>query len=435
MKPDKFDIKIQEAAAQNEAAYDEQAWSAMEKLLDEKMPQKKKRKKRFLWLFLFMFIATGGALLLLWPSENNTDTITSAKTNTTEQPTQATDDPVLMNQKKATTQTINKSSASVMQDPADKKSRFRETSIDNGQSVAVNNKTIENNDKVFPLSEKQIENENDPHELKPGLAENKELLHNDGKQATIEPARKDSVTENKSVTENEIITDTKDSSATKSNDHDSALKKISASNKGKKFANSFSLHFSLGPDVSALGLQNFGKVQPVYGAGIGYKINKKFTIRTGLYVARKIYNAQTSEYDPPAGFWNYYPDLKSIEADCKIYEVPLLINYNFAHANNHQWFISAGLSSYFMKKEDYEYFSKNPSGQSWYNNYQIRNKNQHYFSSLRLSAGYEKNIGKNISITAEPYVGLPLTGVGYGKVKLYSAGVLFSVGIKPFSKK
>src|SRR6185312_1832670 len=221
MKPDKFDIKIQEAAAQNEAAYDEQAWSAMEKLLDEKMPQKKKRKKRFLWLFLFMFIATGGALLLLWPSENNTDTITSAKTNTTEQPTQAMDDPVLMNQKKATTQTINKNSASIMQDPADKKSRFRESSTDNGQSVAVNNKTIENNNKVFPLSEKQIENENDLHELKPGLRENKELLHNGGKQATIEPARKDSVTENKSVTENEIITDTKDSSATKSNDHDS----------------------------------------------------------------------------------------------------------------------------------------------------------------------------------------------------------------------
>jgi hypothetical protein len=32
---------------------------------------------------------------------------------------------------------------------------------------------------------------------------------------------------------------------------------------------------------------------------------------------------------------------------------------------------------------------------------------------------------------AEPYVKIPLTGVGFGKVKLASAGVLFSVGIHP----
>ena len=46
MKPDKLDIKIQDAAAQNEPAYNEQAWSSMEKLLDKEMPQKKKEKRK-----------------------------------------------------------------------------------------------------------------------------------------------------------------------------------------------------------------------------------------------------------------------------------------------------------------------------------------------------------------------------------------------------
>ena len=35
----------------------------------------------------------------------------------------------------------------------------------------------------------------------------------------------------------------------------------------------------------------------------------------------------------------------------------------------------------------------------------------------------------------EPYVKLPLTGIGYGKVKLNSGGILFSIGIKPFAAK
>jgi hypothetical protein len=115
--------------------------------------------------------------------------------------------------------------------------------------------------------------------------------------------------------------------------------------------------------------------------------------------------------------------------------VPLLVNYNFSRNQNHQWFVAAGVASYFMKKEDYDYISKSPSGQTSYNNYTIRNENQHYFSSLKLSAGYEKKLSSKISLITEPYLNLPLTGIGYGKVKLYSAGILFSLNVKPFSKK
>jgi hypothetical protein len=44
-------------------------------------------------------------------------------------------------------------------------------------------------------------------------------------------------------------------------------------------------------------------------------------------------------------------------------------------------------------------------------------------------------LNKNISLQAEPYLKIALDGVGYGKVNLNSAGVLFSAIIKPFAKK
>ena len=63
----------------------------------------------------------------------------------------------------------------------------------------------------------------------------------------------------------------------------------------------------------------------------------------------------------------------------------------------------------------------------------ILDENKHYFSVLTLSGGYQKNIGKSFSIMAEPYIKLPLSGVGYGKVKLNSGGLLISVAYKPFA--
>ena len=64
----------------------------------------------------------------------------------------------------------------------------------------------------------------------------------------------------------------------------------------------------------------------------------------------------------------------------------------------------------------------------------VTNQNKHYFSVVDISAGYEHSINKRFSIIAEPYVKLPLSGIGIGKIKLNSAGVLFTAAIKPFLK-
>ncbi|MEO8568693.1 MAG: hypothetical protein ABI419_06145, partial [Ginsengibacter sp.] len=204
--------------------------------------------------------------------------------------------------------------------------------------------------------------------------------------------------------------------------------------KKNKFANSFSLNLSAGPDVSAVDLNNLGTFEILYGAGIGYKFGKRWQLRTGFYSVKKVYGARPSDYNPPSAFWNYYPGLEDINADCAVTEIPLIINYTFRQNSRQAWFGSAGLSSYFMKRETYDYHSKTPWGYQD-KSYTIYRENKHYLSSVRISAGYEKTLNRAISISAEPYLNLPLSGIGYGKVKLNSAGLLFSVNVKPFAKK
>ena len=432
MKPDKFDIKIQEAAAQNEAAYDEQAWSAMEKLLDEEMPQKKKDNKKLFWWFLLLCILISGLWLTLRPGENlRVATIpekaTAADTLTTNS------DYVLKNKKLSTHQKENEKIISPHQaSKFQPKKSFSEKkpgitfSINHRDRKIVDDEKI-NSSNQNPTAKNENNSNDDAHSVD---KINHTDVTNEPKSAIeeTEPEKQDS---NKNIIA--IVNEKNDSIINRKNSPSPAKKiKDSARN---KFRKSFLISVSAGPDISAVNINNLGRTELVYGAGIGYIVNKRWSVRAGFYVAKKGYGAKSSDYHPPARFWNYYPDLTSIDANCKVYEVPLLVNYNFSRDAKHQWFVSAGLASYFMKKEDYDYISKSPSGQISYNNYTIRNENQHYFSSLKLSAGYEKKLSSKISLTAEPYLNLPLTGIGYGKVKLYSAGILFSLDVKPFSKK
>ncbi|MEP6700632.1 MAG: hypothetical protein ABJA85_04930, partial [Bacteroidota bacterium] len=195
---------------------------------------------------------------------------------------------------------------------------------------------------------------------------------------------------------------------------------------------SFSLNFSAGPDVSNTGLSKPGKMNLLAGLGLGYTYKEKFTIRTGFYAGNKVYTASPGDYHPPSRFYYYYPNLEKIDANCRVYEIPISLSYNFGHTRKQNWFVSSGVSSYLMKRETYNYFYKAaPTEPTITRKRTLLGVNKHYFSVLTLSAGYQKNISKSVSLTVEPYFKLPVGGIGYGKVKLNSSGVMFTIGVKP----
>ena len=204
-----------------------------------------------------------------------------------------------------------------------------------------------------------------------------------------------------------------------------------AKKSGTRKKNTFFFSFSVAPDVSWVGKNDPGKLKLLTGAGFGYTFKDRLTVRTGFYGARKIYSATHYDYkpvvSPPSP--NY---IDNIAADCKVYEIPLQLSYNFGQSKKHNWFAGAGLSSYIMKEEEYVYLYKWPNGSTNSYTKTIHNEYEHFFAVLTLSAGYQYKINRTLSISAEPYLKLPLKGVGYGRVKLNSAGVMFSVNISPF---
>jgi hypothetical protein len=164
-----------------------------------------------------------------------------------------------------------------------------------------------------------------------------------------------------------------------------------------------------------------------------YTIRDRFSISTGFYSARKIYTAKPADYKAPPEFYQAYPYLEKVDANCRVYEIPVSVAYHFGKRANQGWFVSAGLSTFLMNEEGYNYFYKyTPVGNTYTNFWKVKNQNTHYFSIGTLSAGYKRQVGKRFTLMAEPYVKIPFSGVGYGKVKLNSGGVLFTAGFRLF---
>ena len=121
--------------------------------------------------------------------------------------------------------------------------------------------------------------------------------------------------------------------------------------------------------------------------------------------------------------------IKDLEGNCNMFEIPVSFRYDFAFGRKGRFFSTAGLNSYIMKKENYDYTTEDYPG--WSRKVTYNNSSNNLFSILQLSGGYEYGLGKTIRMRVEPYLNIPLKGVGIGSMPLSSAGIHLGITI-PF---
>src|SRR5258705_1643782 len=81
MQFEEFDNKVKEAAENHHPAYDENAWTRMEELLNKHLPQENDRRRRFI-LFIFLFLLLGAGSVWLFSNKpwKEKKQVTSANT-------------------------------------------------------------------------------------------------------------------------------------------------------------------------------------------------------------------------------------------------------------------------------------------------------------------------------------------------------------------
>ncbi|HEX8378412.1 MAG TPA: hypothetical protein VF602_11400, partial [Pedobacter sp.] len=182
----------------------------------------------------------------------------------------------------------------------------------------------------------------------------------------------------------------------------------------------FSVTALAGPEFSAIKSIAGNQGTLTTGLLINASISERVALSSGVKYGFKNYQAAAFDYKIENSYAKY---ASSIDASCKILEIPLQASYILSGNRNRKIAVSTGLSSYFMLSEKYTFKYGELSG---YKDFQLvkTNANRHYLSVVSLSASYQiKPKTANLYWAIEPYVKLPLGGVGEGNVRLKSSGV------------
>ena len=182
----------------------------------------------------------------------------------------------------------------------------------------------------------------------------------------------------------------------------------------------------IGPDISTVKFQSIKKAGVSMGVLVGYQFNKRFSIESGVSWDIKNYYSQGEYFDKSVVYPNPNTKIKSVEGVCNMVEVPVMIKYNLSTNKNHIS-ISGGLSSYIMKKEEYDYIVVYNNGQPYPHSSSYKNSSTDLLAVANFSVGYNRQVKKGVSLRVEPYIKIPIKGVGIGSLPIMSTGL--NIGI------
>lgn len=164
---------------------------------------------------------------------------------------------------------------------------------------------------------------------------------------------------------------------------------------------------------------------------LGYQFSKRFSLETGVHIEKKEYYTKGEHFDksilPATGkiLW--------IESENKLIEIPLSLKTDLLGNQHHQLFGSFGISSFLVNNESYEY-EEEVNGVIQSESIEFTKNTSNLFATTNISLGYEYKIKNRFRLRIEPYLNLPLSGIGKSKEPVLSKGVYFGI-LYNFHKK
>ena len=184
------------------------------------------------------------------------------------------------------------------------------------------------------------------------------------------------------------------------------------------------------PELTTVGFSKITRPGSNYGLLAGYSISNKTILQTGFITSRKNYLINGSDFVPAYAIPSNHK-LTKVVGYCTMYEIPLSIQSQIQKGNTITISYSAGLSSYFMKRQYYTYYYQTNYG-SYSKSQEYDSQLNYWFSVISLGLDFEKEITQSIQISASPFVKIPLKQMGEGNLKLTGVGVNFLLSYKPF---
>ena len=114
--------------------------------------------------------------------------------------------------------------------------------------------------------------------------------------------------------------------------------------------------------------------------------------------------------------------LLSMNGSITVFEIPVRIKYDFAGGLHSNWFVSSGVSSFLVIRENNDYRTMvNGAPQNFTGHYP--GHAGYIPAAADFSIGYEWYITQKTMLRIEPYWQIPLKGIGMGSMQVMTTGI------------
>ncbi len=188
------------------------------------------------------------------------------------------------------------------------------------------------------------------------------------------------------------------------------------------------------PDLTGTRLAGQDRLSMNAGVMANVSITDRLSVTTGIMYAKKYYHTDFSTYNPQSSSAFKYTQPRTVDADCDVLDMPVNINYALYRRGRNTLLLSGGLSSYFMLKERYRFvYDANPEASPYYYpqeqkvyHQEVHHQNNHIMGIANVSLILKRQIGGRTAVSVQPFLKVPLSPVGYGRVPLFSGGIAIS---------
>lgn len=387
-------------------------WNDMHSILDKKMPQKKERRRFIMWflsskglllLTLGLLVITGSSLFILSTKENSTTT--TKKMPRSSQPGKFIED----------------GTEKISQEPKENITAATEPNQKGGDNISATGSSIStvdhaiNNNFITQQNEKQSKKYKAEEKYTPDNKFNQptQAISDASANFDIAPVNLKSIHHfliSLTLKEKRSLNPQLEPVANRE-------KMVTRNNKESGFYTGI----ISGVDLSSIHFKSI-KTGATKGFIMGYAFNQKWSIESGLlWDTKRVYDNGTY-FNPPGYTATNGITIVAVNGKSRLYEIPVNMKYTII-SGKHSLFTTAGLSSYLMRSEnyDYEYVQNNQPGGHNYLSY--KNETKNWLSVVNFSMGYTHKLGNNGSIRVEPYLKLPIKNIGVGNMPIMSTGL------------
>ena len=190
-----------------------------------------------------------------------------------------------------------------------------------------------------------------------------------------------------------------------------------------------SLLLSIAPDFSTVAFDYYTDPGQSFGLMVHYHVKRSWSFSAGVVKSFKKYIGDGHDYTPPNGYWRKNTNgiiPETVNGSCNVLEIPVMVQYTITDKGKNRFLVGAGASSYIMLDQAYKYNFEQPNPgakQGW----SSHKTSTLYFNVINVTAGYEHRIFPGFMMGIEPYLKIPIEGIGWSDLKLYSVGASFTL--------